>query len=580
MRVGRNLVSALLTGLAATLVWVAASGVRHEQDRSRRRRRRQRHADSPPDTLPAPPSPLLRPRTFYNDDATPAGHWTRERLQSLLSQRLNDDHIIVVANREPFIHEQTDDGIRVLHPASGLVTALDPVMRASSGVWIAHGSGSADRQTADAHGRLRVPPGEESYTLRRIWLSDEEEQGFYYGFANEALWPLCHLVHVRPSFRAQDWRQYAVVNRRFANAVTEEAGRRDPIVLVHDYHFALAPRFIRNALPAATVIAFWHIPWPNPERFGIAPWREELLEGLLGADVIGFHTQTHCNNFLDSVDAYLEARVNRGDGTVTRRGHTTIVRPYPISIEWPARSQSDVPDHAGCRAEILAELGAPADAVLAVGVDRIDYTKGLVERMQAVEALLDQAPELRGRFVLAQLAAPSRTKIERYRQLDREVEQTTARINERFGTATYKPVALLKGHHAVPRVQRFFRAADICYVSSLHDGMNLVAKEFAAARDDNRGVLVLSQFAGASGEFTEALIVNPYDIDGAAAALYQASFMSHDEQRARMHALRSQLAEFNVFRWAGRMLADAAALRTRVSTRMWEGETLHEDARL
>jgi trehalose 6-phosphate synthase len=507
----------------------------------------------------------------------PAGHWTRDRLKRLLTERLNDDHVIVVANREPFIHERTEDGsIKVIQPASGLVTALDPVMRASSGVWIAHGSGTADREASDAHDRLRVPPGEESYTLRRVWLTEEEEEGFYYGFANEGLWPLCHLVHVRPSFRAADWAHYGVVNRRFANAVSEEASRDDPIVLVHDYHFALAPRFVRQLLPNATIIAFWHIPWPNPERFGISPWREELLEGLLGADIIGFHTQAHCNNFLDTVDAYLESRVDRGDGTVTRRGHTTVVRPYPISIEWPLRILNGMPSVAECRCEVLRELGLREDTILAIGVDRLDYTKGLVERMQAVEALLEASPDLRGRFVFVQLAAPSRIKILRYRELDEEVRDAAARINARFGTEGYTPVRFIKGHHSPRHIMRLFRAANICYVSSLHDGMNLVAKEFVAGRDDERGALVLSQFAGASREFTEALIVNPYDLEKAAAALDKAARMSVDEQRARMHAMRSQLAEFNVYRWAGRMLADASSLRKRVRDPAAETWSSHE----
>ena len=498
------------------------------------------------------------------EGGTMAGHWTRDRLKRLLRERLHDDHIIVVANREPFIHERDNGGVKVIQPASGLVTALEPVMRASSGVWIAHGSGSADRQCSDSHGRLRVPPGEESYMLRRVWLNEEEEQGYYNGFSNEGLWPLCHLVHVRPSFRASDWTQYGIVNRRFANAVSEEATRRDPIVLIHDYHFALAPKFVRQLLPRATIIAFWHIPWPNAERFGISPWREEILDGLLGADILGFHTQAQCNNFIDAVDSYLESRIDRGDGSVTRQGHTTLVRPYPISIEWPLRVLERVPAVDECRREVFQELNLPESAIVAVGADRLDYTKGLVERLQAVEALLERAPDMRGRFVFVQLAAPSRTRIARYQQLDEEVRATADRVNSRFGNPQYCPVVLLKAHHSHERIMRFFRAADICYVSSLHDGMNLVAKEFAAARDDERGVLVLSQFAGASRELTEALIVNPYDLERASAALETAARMSADEQQARMHALRSQLAEFNVYRWAGRMLADASSLRRRV----------------
>jgi trehalose 6-phosphate synthase len=453
--------------------------------------------------------------------------------------------------------------VAVLHPASGLVTALEPVMRACSGTWIAHGSGSADRDTADRHGRLRVPPGEESYSLRRVWLSPEEERGYYYGFSNEGLWPLCHVAHTRPVFRSEDWKHYRAVNEKFAQVVSMEVDSHDPIILVQDYHFALAPRLIRERLPRATVIMFWHIPWPNSERFGICPWRNEILDGMLGASIVGFHTQFHCNNFIDSVDRLLEARIDREQNGVVQHGRSTLVRPYPISLEWPVGWLATVPAVRECRASVFAELGLRPDAILGVGVDRLDYTKGVEERLAAVERLLERFPSLRGRFVFVQLAAPSRTIIERYQQLNESVERLAARINERFATDDYRPIVLLRRHHEPPTVFRFYRAADVCYVSSLHDGMNLVAKEFAAAREDERGVLVLSQFTGAARELTEALIVNPYDLDEASSALAAAVNMSLEEQRDRMRAMRALVAEFNVYRWAGRMLVDAARLRRR-----------------
>jgi trehalose 6-phosphate synthase len=490
------------------------------------------------------------------DGASPSpAHWTRERLRRLLRDRLRDEHVIVVANREPFIHERVDDSIRVVRPASGLVTALDPVMRSTSGVWIAHGAGSADRETADSNARLLVPPGEESYTLRRVWMSAEEEQGFYYGFANEGLWPLCHLVHVRPSFRAADWDSYVAINRRFANAVSEETDRKDPIVMVNDYHFALAPRFVRELLPEAIILVFWHIPWPDPERFGISPWREELLDGLLGADIVGFHTQAHCNNFMDSVDAYLESRTDRGDRSVNRHGRSTLVRPYPISVAWPPAINGDVPDAPSCRGIVLEELNVPADTILAIGVDRLDYTKGLNERMLAVEILLERAPDLVGRFVLAQLAAPSRTQLGRYQELGREVRETANRINARFGRDDYTPIRLLVEHHGQQRTNMYYRAANICYVSSLHDGMNLVAKEFVSARTDECGVLVLSQFTGAARELGDAVLINPFATDDFAEALYRALTMPLEEQQQRMRRMRQQVQENNVYRWGGELLS-------------------------
>ncbi|MFO0627555.1 MAG: trehalose-6-phosphate synthase [Polyangiales bacterium] len=491
------------------------------------------------------------------------GAWSPERLRDTLRRYLHGERVVILANREPYVHERDGEGVRVLHPASGLVTALEPVMRACSGTWVAHGSGSADRDTVDADDRVRVPPGEESYVVRRVWLTDDEEQGYYYGFSNEGLWPLCHVAHTRPTFRAEDWERYVAVNQRFADAVCAEVDREDPIVLVQDYHFALAPRMIRARLPRATIITFWHIPWPNAERVGICPWREELLAGLLGSSIVGFHTQQHCNNFIDTVDAFMECRIDRETTAVVQSGRRTLVRPYPISIEWPVRWMATVADVPTCRREVRAALGLRPDALLGVGVDRLDYTKGIEERLLAVGELLAQRPDLRGRFTFVQLAAPSRTRIPRYQELNDRVEAIVTELNARWGEGGHRPVVLLRAHHEAPEVFRYFRAAELCYVSSLHDGMNLVAKEFVAARDDLQGVLVLSRFTGASRDLTEALLVNPYDIREAAAAMAEALDMEPDEQRERMSAMRRVVAEFNVYRWAGRMLIDASELRRR-----------------
>lgn len=491
------------------------------------------------------------------------GTWNAERLRSTLREHLHGERVVVLANREPYIHERSGDTVRVLHPASGLVTALEPILRACSGVWVAHGGGSADRETADANGHVRVPPGEESFLLRRVWLSEEDEQGYYYGFSNEGMWPLCHVAHTRPTFRASDWEKYRAVNQRFADAVCEETDVDDPIILVQDYHFALAPKMIRERLPRATILTFWHIPWPNAERIGICPWRDELIAGLLGSSIVGFHTQQHCNNFLDSVDAFVESRIDRETNTVVQGARRTAVRPYPISIEWPVRWLEGIASVEECRRAVREDLGLAPDAVLGVGVDRLDYTKGIEERILAVDALLARHPELRGKFVFVQLAAPSRTKIDKYRELSERVEALVAKTNDRWRSGGYEPVVLRRSHHEPEEVFRFFRAAEVCYVSSLHDGMNLVAKEFVAARDDERGVLVLSEFTGAARDLTEALVVNPYDVDQAGDALAAAVAMPIAEQRDRMRAMRRVVSELNVFRWAGRMLIDAAELRRR-----------------
>ena len=511
-----------------------------------------------------------------NDREDAPGQWTAERLKQTLNRHLHGEKIVILANREPYIHQHTADGrIEVRHPASGLVTALEPVMRACSGVWVAHGSGDADRETVDRNDHVRVPPGEESYHIRRVWLTEEEQQGYYYGFSNEGLWPLCHVAHARPLFRAEDWRQYQAVNQKFADAVCSEVDSKDPIILVQDYHFALAPAMIRKRLPAATVIVFWHIPWPNAERMGICPWRNEILEGLLGSSILGFHTQLHCNNFLDSVDRYMETRIDREHNAVVMQGHRTLIRPYPIALEWPVRWVESAASPEECRAQVWRDLKLKPNALLGVGVDRLDYTKGVEERLLAVELLLERYPEFRGRFSFAQLAAPSRTKIDRYRELNETIEHLAERINQRFGQDDYKPIILLRSHHEPPEVFRYFRAADVCYVSSLHDGMNLVAKEFVAARTDLKGVLVLSEFTGAARELTEALIVNPYDLEGSSDALAAALTMPVEEQQDRMRSMRSMLVQFNVYRWAGKMLVDAARLRNqdRVAGRLAERST-------
>ena len=496
--------------------------------------------------------------------------WTPETLRQLLDADLPGAQVIVVSNREPYIHTRGPDGDIVLQrPAGGVTAALEPITRACGGVWIAHGSGSADRDTVDQYDHVPAPPHAPAYTLRRIWLSEEEENGYYYGLANEGLWPLCHICFVRPVLREADWEQYVAVNRKFADAVAAEAKGERPVVLIQDYHFALAPRMVRERLPNAVIVTFWHIPWPNAELFSIFPWRKELLDGLLGSSIIGFHTRFHCNNFIDTVDRFMECRIDRDDASIAMGGGATLVRPYPISIEWPTPAGPD--DIAACRAAVRARFNLPADAVVAVGVERLDFTKGIPDRIAAVEAFLEANPEWLGRFVYIQVAAPSRSKLPAYRAAQEETFAMAETVNARFTHNGVAPVVLAARHHEPAEIAELFRAADIGVVTSLHDGMNLVAKEFVAARDDDRGVLILSTFAGASRELLEALIVNPYDTRGMAQALRQAVTMPEEEQRERMTLMRAMVRENNVYRWAGRMLSDAARLRKRQRVADLEG---------
>jgi len=488
--------------------------------------------------------------------------WTADRLAVNVRMRLEDGRLFVVSNREPYMHVRRGKAIEVSIPPSGLVTALEPVLCACDGTWVAHGSGDADTATVDAHDRLMVPPDNPRYTLRRVWLNKEEEAGYYYGFANEGLWPLCHIAHTRPIFRASDWSYYQEVNRKFADAVLEEMEETSkPVVLVQDYHFALLPRMIKQRRPDARVAIFWHIPWPNQEAFGICPWQRELLDGLLGADLIGFHIQSHCNNFLQTVDRTVESRIDWEHFSVQRLDHRTAVRPFPISVDFidvPAEDPQE-PVYSE-RSTLLKALGVEA-IFMGVGVDRLDYTKGILERFLAVERFLENYPRYQREFTFVQIGAPSRTHIKRYHDLQAEVEAEAERINWRFQTDHWKPIVLLNRQHNHKEIQVYYRAADLCLVTSLHDGMNLVAKEFVSARHDERGVLILSCFTGASRELRDALQVNPYDIDQTAEAIRAALEMHPEEKQARMQRMRKLVREHNVYRWAGDLIGELCEVR-------------------
>ena len=488
--------------------------------------------------------------------------WTAQRLADHVRSRLSGSSLFVVSNREPYIHSSRDGEIRFSVPASGLVAALEPILCACNGTWVAHGSGDADMQTVDDHDRLQVPPDEPLYTLRRVWLSAEEEEGYYYGFANEGLWPLCHNAHTRPVFRARDWEHYYNVNQKFADAILEEIGSEEhPVVLIQDYHFALLPRMVKDRLPNARIAIFWHIPWPNPESFEICPWQRELLDGLLGADLIGFHVRAHCNNFLNTVDHVLEARIDWEHFSVKRNDHQSLVLPFPISVEFSetdARTQQR--DASEERRELLKELGFDATYV-GIGVDRVDYTKGIIERFQAVESFLERYPSYQGKFSFVQLGAPTRTHIKRYADFQAEVEAEAERINARFKRGRWSPIILRVRQHSRQEVQRFYRIAHICMVTSLHDGMNLVAKEYVAAKQDERGVLILSRFTGAARELRDAIIVNPYDIESTGEAIAQALRMDVTEMMERMRRMRTSVREHNIYWWASSLIGTLCEVR-------------------
>ncbi len=485
--------------------------------------------------------------------------WTPERLRVEVENLLQKKRIIVVSNREPYMHIHVGKEIKCIVPASGMITAMEPILKACSGLWIAAGTGDADKETVDKSGKVEVPPEEPRYTLKRIWLTKEEEDHFYYGFSNEGLWPLCHIAHTRPIFRIADWIVYKKVNEDFAKAVLAEIkDEEEPFILIQDFHFSLLPELIKKVKPNAKVAIFWHIPWPNPESFGICPWQREILTGMLGADLIGFHTQYHCNHFLETVNNALESRVIWANFSVKKGGRTTLVKPFPISIAFTMKDYDNESPKNSSR-ELLNENGITAQ-YMGIGVDRIDYTKGIVEKFLSIERFLEKNPGYLGKFTFVQIGAPSRTLLKNYSDLVSEVEKEANRINWRFKAKNWKPILLLKRHHSHEEIAPYYSSADFCMVTSLHDGMNLVAKEYVASRNQNDGALILSRFAGASQELQGAVLVNPYDIEKSADAIKLVLEMSPEEKNQRMKQMRLIIVRHNIYSWAANLLRTMATI--------------------
>jgi trehalose-6-phosphate synthase len=485
--------------------------------------------------------------------------WTPERLKVEMENLLQKKKLIVVSNREPYMHIHVGKEIKCIVPASGLITAMEPILKACSGLWIASGTGDADKETVNKNDKVEVPPEDPKYTLKRIWLTKEEEDHFYYGFSNEGLWPLCHIAHTRPTFRNDDWRFYKKVNEDFARAVLDETkDEEQPFILIQDYHFALLPELIKKGKPRAKVAIFWHIPWPNPESFGICPWQKEIIQGMLGADIIGFHTQYHCNHFLETVNKELESRVLWDNFSVKMAGHTTFVKPFPISIAFTLKDYDNISQKTK-PSQLLKEHGISAQ-FMGIGVDRIDYTKGIVEKFLAIERFLEKNSHYMGKFTFVQIGAPSRTLLKSYSDTVSAVEIEANRINTRFKSKNWKPILLLKRHHSHEEITPFYSSADFCMVTSLHDGMNLVAKEFVATRNHNDGSLILSRFAGASHELQGAIIINPYDIEKSADSIKMALEMSAEEQSRRMIQMRLVIVRHNIYSWAATLLRTIATI--------------------
>ena len=475
--------------------------------------------------------------------------------QRVIRVKLKGYFLIIVSNREPYIHNWKGDRIECIRPASGLTIALDPMMQACGGVWIAHGSGTADRDTVDTNQKVKVPPENPQYDLKRVWLSKEEEEGYYYGFSNEALWPLSHISYTRPVFRASDWEYYKKVNHLFAEKVLEEIGIGKPLIFIQDYHFALLSRIIKEKRPDALTVQFWHIPWPNPEAFRICPWKKELLEGLLGNNLLGFHIRYYCNNFIDTVDRELEARPDRERSSIVYKNKTTYIRHFPISIDFDAMADGSQKEEVDEEMKRLKTKYHLFDKIIGVGVDRLDYTKGVPEKFRAIDIFLDQNPEYKNRFVYVQLGAPSRIHIPSYKQINKEIDECVERINWKHQIGHWVPILFLREHIPYQSILAFYRMSNFCIVSSLHDGMNLVAKEYIAAKTDGDGVLILSRFTGASRELNEALLINPYAVDEFAKTIKRAVEMAPEEMAQRMKKLKEIVRERNIYWWAEKVIS-------------------------
>ncbi len=486
---------------------------------------------------------------------------SRESLRQLIRAKLRNHKFVVVSNREPYMHVYRNGHVEWMRPPSGVTTALDPVMQASRGLWVAHGSGPADAEVSDENGFVDVPPDCPTYHLKRVWLSKEQEEGYYYGFANSALWPLCHIAYRRPVFRRDHWETYREVNELFADQVAGEVRDKRAFVFIQDYHYALLSRMIRERCPQAIVAQFWHIPWPNPEVFRICPWQQEILKGLLGNDILGFHTPYHCQNFIDTVQRELEARPERENAAVVFQGRTTKIRAFPISVDFEdIAGRAASAETKKMMVTLRRKLRLPTNYILGVGVDRIDYTKGLPERFEALDHFFERNPQYRGRLVFVQVGAPSRTQVGEYQRLDEEVNQRVSALNWKYGRGHWQPVIFLRELLPLSSLLALYRLARFMMVSSLHDGMNLAAKEFVAAQVDCNGVLLLAKFTGAARELTDALIINPFAPDEVAEQICEAIEMEPDEARRRMTALREQVRENNVYKWAAEIIKKLSKL--------------------
>ena len=482
--------------------------------------------------------------------------WTREKLQRLVQREIGDYQLIVVSNRQPYVHEIVEGELSYTSTAGGLVTAIDPLMQECGGTWVAFGGGKGDHFAVDKNNRIQVPPDDPSYTLRLVWLTEQEEQGYYAGFSNEGLWPLCHNTFIEPTFQTSDWETYKAVNNVFAKQVLDEIDGRPAVVFTQDYHLALLPRLLREVDPDVITAQFWHIPWPTYDIYRICPWGDELIDGLLGNDLLGFHIGDHCDNFMEAAARSLGSQVHGEYNLVYQRKEPTLVRPFPISVDFEQINLDSQSPEVTDEVDRLLEEFDLDGKIVGLGIDRIDYTKGIPHRIRAIGRFFEKYPEYIGKVVFVQAGVMSRANIHAYQQLSGQIDHELENVSGRFSTDDWQPVLYLPDDLPPVTLAAFRRIARFCVVSSLHDGMNLVAKEYVASCFDEDGVLILSPFTGAAHELTDSLIVNPYATEEFAEAIYDAVEMPLSERQERMEKMRRVVEENNIYMWAARTFVD------------------------
>lgn len=485
--------------------------------------------------------------------------WSKQSLKNIIKENFEDYQFLIVSNREPFIHIFKDNKIVSNRSVGGVTVSLDTIMQAAKGTWIAYGGSSADRKVVDQHDRIKVPPHNHKYTLRRIWMTEDELNRYYKGFSNSTLWPLCHAVFIRPTFDEIDWAIYKKINKHFAQAVLEEIDSNKAIVWVQDYHLALLPKYIKEKRPDVLVGHFWHIPWPSQEIFRICPWKKDILDGLLHNDLLGFHRYYHAENFFKTLEREMEVRIDREDQTISYKNKVRKVGIYPISVDYEYIVDRTTKIDQEAVNFFREAINCPYE-ILAVGVDRIDYTKGIIQRLQAIDIFLENYPKYKGKFVYLGIGAPSRTDIETYRELGNKISDLVNKINQKYKKRDWQPIHYINEVVERSKILYVLSQANLCFITSLDDGMNLVAKEFIAANQVD-GSLILSEFTGAAKELTESYLINPYDVKGVAQAIYRAVTAPHAERQKRMNKMKEIVKERNIYRWAGKFLLELSKLK-------------------